>query len=204
MRSIAALCRFSCTGTLAVLPLYLPGSHRARRIPTRSSRQTRLSTQAMQPCRPETGAGESPICRSRPPRPTDSRRPRSFGRSPDRVGESRREAVPELEAALHLKPGDQGLESNLALAYAKSGDPARAVGQFSAAYQASQQPGGSPVDAGFCQAYARALAAVGKLDEAVQMFQAAVDRGAATADILERDRIALCSVRKLDAGSASV
>jgi tetratricopeptide (TPR) repeat protein len=95
------------------------------------------------------------------------------------------EAVPELEAALHLKPGDQGLESNLALAYAKSGDPARAVGQFSTAYQASQQPGGSPVDAGFCQAYARALAAVGKLDEAVQMFQAAVDRGAATADILD-------------------
>jgi tetratricopeptide (TPR) repeat protein len=95
------------------------------------------------------------------------------------------DAVPELEAALHLKPGDRGIESNLALAYAKSGDPARAVGQFSAAYRASQTPGGSPVDADFCQAYARALAAIGKPEEAIQMFRAAVERGAGSADIFD-------------------
>jgi protein O-GlcNAc transferase len=95
------------------------------------------------------------------------------------------EAIPELEAALRLKPGDQSMESNLALAYAKSGDPAKAVAQFSAAYQASQQTGGQPVDAGFCEAYARALAAIGKPDEAIELFQAAVERGAATADIFD-------------------
>jgi len=95
------------------------------------------------------------------------------------------EAVPELEAALHLKPGDQGIESNLAFAFAKSGDAGNAVAQFSAAYQASQQQGGQPVDANFCQAYARALAATGKPDEAIRMFQAALERGAASASVFD-------------------
>src|ERR1700677_1163397 len=36
-------------------------------------------------------------------------------------------AIPEFEAALALKPGDQAIESNLAIAYAKSGDPAKAA-----------------------------------------------------------------------------
>ena len=52
------------------------------------------------------------------------------------------EAVPEFEAALNLKPGDEGAEANLAQAYAKSGDAAKAIPQFAAAYAASQQPGG--------------------------------------------------------------
>ena len=95
------------------------------------------------------------------------------------------EAVPEFEAALQLRPGDQGIESNLALAYAKAGQPEKAVQQFSAAFQSSQQPGAQPVDADFCQAYARALAATGKPEDAIQMFKAAVDRGAATADIFD-------------------
>jgi protein O-GlcNAc transferase len=95
------------------------------------------------------------------------------------------EAVPELEAALQLKPADQGVESNLAIAYARSGDLTKAVAQFGAAYQASQQAGGQPVDAAFCQAYARALAATGRPGEAIQMFQAAVGRGAATADVFD-------------------
>src|SRR5580692_9399539 len=40
------------------------------------------------------------------------------------------EAAAEFEAALKLKPGDQAIESNLAQAYAKSGDPAKALPHF--------------------------------------------------------------------------
>ncbi len=93
------------------------------------------------------------------------------------------EAVPELESALNLKPGDQGVETNLALAYAGNGSPEKAIPQFSAAFQSSQQPGQPPVDAVFCEAYARALAATGKLDQAIEMFVAANKRGAATAEV---------------------
>jgi len=95
------------------------------------------------------------------------------------------EAIPEFEAALHFKPNDQGFESNLALAYAKVGDLARAVPLFSAAYSASQRPGGQPVDSDFCEAYARALAATGRGAEATVLFQAAVDRGASSAEIFD-------------------
>jgi tetratricopeptide (TPR) repeat protein len=95
------------------------------------------------------------------------------------------EAVAEFKLSLQLKPGDEGIESNLALAYAKAGSPQEALPQFAAAYQASLQAGGSPVDTDFCQAYARALAATGTPAEAIQMFQAAVDRGAATAEIFD-------------------
>lgn len=95
------------------------------------------------------------------------------------------EAAAELLAALNLKPGDQAIESNLALAYARAGDSANAVVQFKAAYEASQQPGAPPVDADFCQSYARALAATGKTQDAIQLFQTAIDRGAATADVFD-------------------
>src|ERR1700722_5892476 len=95
------------------------------------------------------------------------------------------EAVPELEAALQLKPSDQEIETNLAMAYEKAGDPVKAIPQFKAAFQASQQPGGHAVDADFCQAYARVLAATGKLAEAIQMFQAAAERGATTAEVFD-------------------
>ena len=95
------------------------------------------------------------------------------------------EAAVEFEAALHLKPGDPGIEANLALAYAKSGDPSKAVTQFNAAYSASQTPGAQPVDAAFLHAYARALSAIGKPDEAIAMFQLAIERGASTPDVFD-------------------
>src|SRR5580704_19319823 len=44
------------------------------------------------------------------------------------------EAVPELEAALQLKPSDQEIETNLAMAYEKAGDPVKAIPQFKAAF----------------------------------------------------------------------
>src|SRR5271157_3899895 len=87
------------------------------------------------------------------------------------------EAVPELEAALRLKPGDPGIETDLAMAYARTGEPAKAIPHFSAAFAVSQQPGQQPADALFCETYARALAAIGKLDEAIGMFRAAEERG---------------------------
>ncbi len=95
------------------------------------------------------------------------------------------DAVRELETALQLKPGDQGMEANLARAYVKVGDSGRAVQHFSAAYQASQQTGAQPVDADFCQAYGRALAATGSLDQAILMYQAAADRGLATPELFD-------------------
>ena len=95
------------------------------------------------------------------------------------------EAVQELEAARKLKPGDQGIETNLALAYAKADLPAKAIPHFSAAFNLSLQPGEPPADAAFCEAYARALAVTGKLPEAIEMFQAANKRGGARADILD-------------------
>ncbi len=93
------------------------------------------------------------------------------------------EAMQELEAAHKLKPGDQGIETNLALAYVKADLPARAIPHFSAAFRLSQQPGRTPADAAFCEAYARALAATGKLNDAIALFQAANKRGEARADI---------------------
>jgi protein O-GlcNAc transferase len=95
------------------------------------------------------------------------------------------EALAEFEAALRLKPGDEAIESNLAVAYARTGQPAKALPHFDAAYKASQQAGHQPVDPDFCQAYARALAATGNHDEAIRMFQAAVERGAANAEVFD-------------------
>ena len=37
------------------------------------------------------------------------------------------DAVPQLEAAAHLKPDDQGIETNLAFAYAQSGEAAKSM-----------------------------------------------------------------------------
>src|ERR1700744_2407024 len=42
-------------------------------------------------------------------------------------------AVAELESAAQLKPGDAGNETNLALAYAATGDAAKAIPHFEAA-----------------------------------------------------------------------
>jgi protein O-GlcNAc transferase len=76
------------------------------------------------------------------------------------------EAVPELQKAAKLKPGDAGIESNLAIAYAQSGQASKAIPHFEAVLRGSP----APQDPAFFDAYARALAATGKLTEAVQQF----------------------------------
>ena len=53
------------------------------------------------------------------------------------------EATPAFEAALKLKPGDPAIELNLALAYAKAGEPGKSLPHFGAVVNASQQPGGA-------------------------------------------------------------
>jgi tetratricopeptide (TPR) repeat protein len=93
------------------------------------------------------------------------------------------DAIPELQTALSLKPGDPGFETNLALAFAKADQPANAIPHFSAAYQISLQAGQQPVDAAFCEAYARALAAVGNQSEAIEMFRSRSLNEAATVRI---------------------
>jgi protein O-GlcNAc transferase len=95
------------------------------------------------------------------------------------------EAIPEFLSAARLKPGDQGIETDLAQAYSKGGDAANAVVHFDAAYQASRRSGAPPVDADFCQAYARGLASTGNRAKAIEMFQAAIDRGASNAQVFD-------------------
>src|ERR1700722_16104028 len=56
------------------------------------------------------------------------------------------QAVPELEAAFKLKRGDAGIESNLALAYFWSGQPAAAIPHFQAVYSDSLESSSWPVD----------------------------------------------------------
>jgi len=95
------------------------------------------------------------------------------------------EAVPEFEAALKLKPDDPAIKTDLALAYAKGGNPSKALPLFAAVYATRLDPAQSVVDAAFCEAYARELVAAGKPDEAIQLFGAAVERGAPRADLAD-------------------
>jgi predicted Zn-dependent protease len=96
-----------------------------------------------------------------------------------------KEAVPEFQTALKLKPADPAIETNLALAYSKAGDPTSAIPHFKAAFNSSRQKGEHPLDSAFCEMYARALASVGKQAEAIEMFQAAVERGGARPDLFD-------------------
>jgi protein O-GlcNAc transferase len=78
----------------------------------------------------------------------------------------------EFEAAAKIKPGDQGIETNLALAYAQAGEAGKAVPHFQAVEGLSHQAGHAAVDASFYDAYGRALASVGRPDEAKLQFVA--------------------------------
>lgn len=76
------------------------------------------------------------------------------------------EAVAELESAAQLKPGDTGNEANLALAYAATGEAAKAIPHFEAALHPADGAV-AQVDARFYDGYGRALAAVGRPADAV-------------------------------------
>lgn len=76
----------------------------------------------------------------------------------------------EFEAAAKIKPGDQNVESNIALAYHQSGNDATAIPHFESAVALAGRPGNPPVAASLYDAYGRALAATGKPDKAALQF----------------------------------
>lgn len=87
------------------------------------------------------------------------------------------EALPEFQAAWKMKPDDPGIETNLALTYARLGQPDKAVTLFKKVFDDAGTPGHSPVEASFLESYAHALAATGDRAAAIAMFRAAAERG---------------------------
>ncbi|MGA9587750.1 MAG: tetratricopeptide repeat protein [Terracidiphilus sp.] len=78
----------------------------------------------------------------------------------------------EFEAAETIKPSDDGIETNLALAYYQAGQFSKAIPHFESAVSLSQQAGHAAPVASFYDAYGHALAAAGKPDQAVLQFVA--------------------------------
>ena len=78
----------------------------------------------------------------------------------------------EFEAAAKIKPGDENIESNLALAYHQAGNDAKAIPHFATAITLADQPGQSAVEASFYDAYGHALATIGRPDQAALQFVA--------------------------------
>jgi protein O-GlcNAc transferase len=76
------------------------------------------------------------------------------------------EGAKEFEAAEKIKPDDDGIETNLALAYVQANQPILAIPHFASALSLSRQAGHAALDASFYDAYAHALAAAGKPDQA--------------------------------------
>ncbi len=81
------------------------------------------------------------------------------------------EGLAEFQAAAKLKPADVGIETNLAVAYARAGQPEKALPHFEKALSLSRQ-GSEPANAALYDAYARALAAVGRRGQALDQFAA--------------------------------
>lgn len=82
------------------------------------------------------------------------------------------DAIQELEIANKLKPNDSGNEANLALAYARAGQPAKALPHFELAAQLADKPSETPMSGAFYEAYGRALASAGKPQQALAEFEA--------------------------------
>lgn len=82
------------------------------------------------------------------------------------------QAAVEFEAAARIKPNDEGVEGNLALAYAQAGQPAKAIPHFDAILRLSHAAGHAPVDPAFYDAYGHALAGASKPQEAINQFLA--------------------------------
>jgi tetratricopeptide (TPR) repeat protein len=85
-----------------------------------------------------------------------------------------KEAIPELERAVAIRKTDVAAETNLAMAYQQAGSPAKALPLFSA-LQANSRVTKQPLPAFALVAYARALAATGRLPQAATAMKAAID-----------------------------
>ena len=77
------------------------------------------------------------------------------------------DAIDELETAAKLQPNNAGNQANLALAYAQTGQPDKAIPHFELAVQLTDKPSEAKMSAPFYEAYAHALAATGKPDAAI-------------------------------------
>lgn len=75
-------------------------------------------------------------------------------------------AIRELEKALSLKPGDDAAQLNLAVAYAESGEDAKALPWFAKA-EAAARARGSSLPSGVEVLYAKSLAAAGHTESAI-------------------------------------
>ena len=93
------------------------------------------------------------------------------------------DGVKEFEAAAKIKPSDVGIETNLAMAYRLAGEPAQAIPHFQSADSLLRLAGHTAPDASFYDAYARALAAVGKPGEAIVQLAAEESAGGTRADL---------------------
>lgn len=76
----------------------------------------------------------------------------------------------EFETAAKIKPSDEGIETNLALAYSRAGEPGKAIPHFRLAESLSHQAGHPALAPSFYDAFGRALSAAGKPDDAVLQF----------------------------------
>jgi tetratricopeptide (TPR) repeat protein len=83
--------------------------------------------------------------------------------------------IRELEAALAIKRTDTTAQMNLALAYQQVGSPAKALPLFASLEQGARVAK-RPLPAQLLAAYARALAATGKLAQAAVQMRAAVQQ----------------------------
>jgi len=82
------------------------------------------------------------------------------------------EGAKEFEEAAKIRPNDDVIEINLALAYAQAGESAKAIPHFQAAEALSKKPEHAGLDAPFYDAFGRALASAGKPDQAEVQFLA--------------------------------
>lgn len=88
----------------------------------------------------------------------------------------------ELEKALAIKPGDSSAEMNLAMVYAESGAPAKAIPLF-ARLKTAARAESRPLNATVLAAYARSLAATGQTGNAIAEMKEAVAAESGNAEL---------------------
>ena len=93
--------------------------------------------------------------------------------------------IDELEKAATLKPGDRGIESNLAQAYLKLPDNAKARTHFDRLWQLSREAGAKPLEPSLCHSYATLLDAAGEALKAAQMLRMAIEANPTAALLLD-------------------
>ncbi len=84
-------------------------------------------------------------------------------------------ALPALEQAARLNPGDARTEFYLALTYDGLGRAGEAIGKYERAIKLAKESGASGLSADALVAYARLLFALGRFDESEKLIDSALD-----------------------------